>query len=440
MFALSNPLAAARRAASDHVTRGWAVVTLGSVARLALGFVASILIARALGVNDFGVYVSLGAIASIVGAVADFGLTEAGVKRVAEVWHGDTVEAGERGRAFFWVRLTAALVVVILGVVVILAAGGVAPGRGLPASLVALTLVGVAATALTGGVSALLQAVGRFGGLSAIMLVNSGATALAAVVLVYFGWLNLVTALVILGIGASLLSFAVGRRILPAGWTLSLPRMARVEAEARRLFRFGSWIGVANSLAMLAAYLDVLLVGYWSGATEAAFYGLALNLTNKVDVVNQSLYAVTLPTAAGVLHRDALSSYARRSLVRSAIISVALLPLFWLAAPFIGIFYGVTYLPAASTFGLLLGVVIFDIFALPFLLLAFPVNEPRLLAFADGVRVIVLVALSAWLVPTHGANGAAIARLAARVVGVALVLAILAVRFRRGTLRFERPV
>ena len=101
MFTLSSPLAAARRAAADPITRGWAIVTAGSVARLGLGFVASVLIARNLGVSDFGVYVSLGAIASIVGAIADFGLTEAAVKRIAEVWGSDTAEARERGRTFF---------------------------------------------------------------------------------------------------------------------------------------------------------------------------------------------------------------------------------------------------------------------------------------------------------------------------------------------------
>ena len=438
MFTLSSPLAAARRAAADPITRGWAIVTAGSVARLGLGFVASVLIARNLGVSDFGVYVSLGAIASIVGAIADFGLTEAAVKRIAEVWGSDTAEARERGRTFFWVRLAASVVVVVVAGFLFLALALVRPGDALPGAVVALTLIGVVAAALSGAVSGMLQAIGRFGRLSAVMLVNSGATATVALALAYFGRLNLITALVILGIGASLLSFAVGRYLLPPTWTLRRPPLSRIRVEADRLLRFGGWIGVANSLAMLAAYLDVLLVGWWSGAASAAFYGLALNLANKVDVVNQSLHAVTLPAAASVFQADALWSYVCRSLSRSAVISVVLLPLFWLAAPFIGLFYGISYLPAASTFGLLLGVVLFDILTAPLLLLAFPFNEPRLLAAADSVRVVVLVAVSAWLIPVYGVNGAALARLSARFIGAALVLAVLAVRYRRGTLRFER--
>ena len=433
MFALSRPLAAARRAAADPLTRGWAVVTVGSVARLGLGFVASVLTARTLGVGDFGVYVSLGAMASIVGAVADFGLTEAAVKRIAEVWNSDEGEAAERGRAFFWTRLGAAVVVVLASSLLILAARAAGLTSVPPAIPVALTLVGVVAAALSGAVSAILQATRRFGRLSAVMLVNSGATALAALVLARLGWLNLVTALVVLGSGASLLSFAVGRSLLPPGWTLA-PPASRLRDEAGRLVRFGRWLGIANSLAMLAAYLDVLLVVQWSGAASGAFYGLALNLANKVDVVNQSLYAVSLPTAAGVVHGDHWSAYVRRSLRRSAVVGAIVLPLFWLAAPFIGFFYGAAYLPSAGAFSLLLGVVIFDIFTLPLTLLAFPLNEPRLLAAADAVRVLVLVAVGAWLIPIYGANGAALARLCARVVGAGLVLAVLAMRYRRGTL------
>ena len=45
----------------DPVTRGWAVVTSAGVGRLGLGFVASLVIARALRPADFGVYAVLAA-------------------------------------------------------------------------------------------------------------------------------------------------------------------------------------------------------------------------------------------------------------------------------------------------------------------------------------------------------------------------------------------
>ncbi|KPK09536.1 MAG: hypothetical protein AMJ56_10640 [Anaerolineae bacterium SG8_19] len=45
----------------DPVSRGWAIVMGGNVGRMALSFVASVLVARALGPAAFGVYAVLGA-------------------------------------------------------------------------------------------------------------------------------------------------------------------------------------------------------------------------------------------------------------------------------------------------------------------------------------------------------------------------------------------
>ena len=57
----------------DPVSRGWAIVMGGNVGRMALSFVASVLVARALGPAAFGVYAVLGATIAIgSGATLDF--------------------------------------------------------------------------------------------------------------------------------------------------------------------------------------------------------------------------------------------------------------------------------------------------------------------------------------------------------------------------------
>src|SRR5260370_5429357 len=92
----------------DPITRGWAVVTSAGVVRLGLGFIASLVIARALGPNDFGVYAVLAATVGIVGGLAEGGLTEAAVLRISAVWPTDGVTSQHRARAFFWLRLSLA--------------------------------------------------------------------------------------------------------------------------------------------------------------------------------------------------------------------------------------------------------------------------------------------------------------------------------------------
>ncbi len=410
---------------TDPVNRGWAVIFAGSVARLALGLIASVLIARSLGPADFGVYAVLAAAVGIAGAIADLGLTDAAVKRIAAVWQPDPTGARERGRLFFALKVGAAGLVAGAG---ILLAGPLSrrvlglPGDGL---LLRLALLGIVATAMSGAVTAMLQATGRFSQLSVVLIVNSGLTALLAAGLAVAGHLTLITALVVLGIGTSLVSFAIGRRLLPGQWRLGVPDRDALRHEGRRLTRFGRWLWVANMFAMLTVQLDVLLVNRWSVPATVGSYALALNLASKVDVVNHSLYTVLLPTASALDGEGAFGRYIRRGLIRSGLISLALLPLIPLARPVITLLYGPAYAPAAPLFRLLLGVVIFDVFTTPVLLLAFPLNQPKLLAAADALRAGTLALAGAWLIPTQGPVGAVAAKFGARVAGAVLILAVL---------------
>src|SRR5438105_13247143 len=99
----------------DPVTHAWAVVTSAGVVRLGLGFVASLVIARALGPAAFGTFAVLAATVGIVGGLAEGGLTEAAVLRMSAVWPDKPDEAQQRARAFFWLRLGLAAGVVGVG-------------------------------------------------------------------------------------------------------------------------------------------------------------------------------------------------------------------------------------------------------------------------------------------------------------------------------------
>jgi O-antigen/teichoic acid export membrane protein len=409
----------------DAETRDWAVVTGASIARLGLGFVASVVIARSLGVADFGVYALLGSLASLAGVLGDPGLTQAGVKRVASVWPSDAAQARERGQVFFWLRIGAMLPLVGGGIALSAAIARWVLGHPEIGGLVALAFLGVGATAASGAVSTLLQATGRFDRLSVILLVNSGLTAALALGLAATGRLTLATALLVLGIGTSLVSFGLGWSFLPWRGTLKLPRGAVLRDEGGRLWRFGRWLWVADALGIAGSQLDVLLVNAWSSLSSVGAYALALNLASKADVVNHSLYTVLLPAASSVSEPAATRAYVWRAVRRSALISLALLPAFPLAGPLITLFYGAAFRDAVGLFQLLLAVVLFDLFATPLTLLTFSYNRPGLVAAGDAARVVVLVGVAALLLPVLGPLGAVAARAASRVAGAAVILAAL---------------
>lgn len=417
----------------------------GDLLRLALGFVASVLIARALDPATYGIYVVLGAVVGIAGATADFGLSTAAVKRIAAAGKADPALGHFRARVFFWLRLAAALLVSLPP---LLLGAWLAPLLGLPplagavpaAALFALAMLGVPASAASGAVSTILQALGRFRAVAAILVANTALTALLAVLLWLGGRLNIVSALALLGVGASLATLLFARRLLPATWSLAFPTGDAARREAAALIRFGRWLWLANILAVLALQADVLLLNRLGGAASAGAsaaaavgaYGLALNLAAKVDIINRSLYTVLLPAASTLQGRADYLLYIRRGLLRSATICLLLLPAFFLARPFILFFYGPAYAPAVALFRLLLAAVVLDVVAMPLLLLAFPLNRPQWLALVDAVRLAVLLATALLLIPTHGASGAALARVAARALGILPILILLGRRARRG--------
>lgn len=410
----------------DTVTRGWAILTAGNLLRLAVGFVSSVLIARALGPAIFASFAVLGAIATVAGAVIDPGLTNAAVQRIARAWTVDPAAALTRARAFVWWRGASAAALATLAWLALAIVGAFTtrlPSRG----LLALALLGAVATALSGAVAAILQALGRFGRLAAVGLANAALTALLALFLATTGRLTLVAALVVLGIGTSIAAFAAALALLPPGWRLRPPGRLVMRDEGRELFRIGRWLWLAQSAALLAAQLDLLLVNHWRDATETGVYALALNLAAKADVVNSGLYTALLPASAALRGPGAVRHYLVRGTLRSGAIGVALLPTAILIGPFIEIFYGTAYHPAARLYQFLLAVVIFDLLTTPLVLLTYHHRRPRLLAGADLLRVAVLLGVGALLIPgagpLGGVTGAVVARLVAKVAGVALILA-----------------
>jgi O-antigen/teichoic acid export membrane protein len=407
----------------DPITRGWAVVTSAGVARLGLGFVASLVIARALGPADFGTYAVLAASVGIVGGLAEGGLTEAAVLRISAVWPDKPGDAQQRARVFFWLRLGLAALVVAAGCLV---AGLLAQGvLNTDEVLLRWALLGIVATAASGAVSAILQATGAFGRMSSLTLFNTGLTAVLAAGLALASRLDLLAALVVLGIGTSLATFMLGHWMLPSHWSLRLPKSVELRAEAGHLGRTGRWLWLASVFAMLTANAEILLLNRWAALPLVGAYALALNLATKADLVNTSLYTVLLPGVATLDDRGKIATYLRRGMLRGGLIGIGLLLLIPVSEPLIVLVYGAEFVAAVTFFQLLLGVMIFDVLLTPFLLLPLAYRQPRLLAAADALRAITLVLVALGLIPLYGAIGAIVARFAARVAGAALVLGTL---------------
>jgi len=273
--------------------------------------------------------------------------------------------------------------------------------------------------------------------MSSLTLINTGLTAVLALALTALGQLNLLSALIVLGIGTSLATFGAATRMLPSGWDLGLLAPTDLRAEGRHLLDTGRWLWLASLFAMLGANAEVLLLNQWIPLALVGTYALALNLATKADLVNQSLYTVLLPGVATLDVRTHLGSYLRRGFLRGCGICAILLLLVPLAQPLIVLFYGPAYAPSVVFFQLLLGVMMFDVLLTPLLLLPLAFQQAKVLAAADGTRAVALVVVAVMLIPAYGPFGAIAARLIGHVAGAVVVLVALYISSRSGRQAFE---
>jgi O-antigen/teichoic acid export membrane protein len=410
-----------RAEATDPVTRGWLIVTGASAARLLLGLIASTAIARSLGPSDFATYAVLGVVATIAGVVCDPGLTAGGVRRIASAALDSAAQIRIRTSAFVLLRagfgLGAALIVIGLRQPIT----RLLPGEFAP-TLIALVMLGVVASAVSGALSSVHQAARRFGRVALVLLTNTGLTAALALGLARTGRLDLSAAIAILGVGTTLASAVVAARLLPDDLRPRVVSLSALRGELDEELRFGAWVWLGDLIAIVAAQVDLLIVGRWLEPAVLGAYALALNLAGKADVANHSLYTVLQSTASALAGPNAARRYLQRSLARSGAIACLLLLLLPISGPIILNLYSPAYSEAIRPFQLLLGVALVDIFLTPVGLLAYHANRPRILPAADAARLAVFLAAAVVLVPSFGVTGAVLARLASRLAGATVVV------------------
>ena len=426
----------------DDANRHVVLVLVGNALRLVLGLASSAMLARGLGPEGLSSFSVVSAAMLIAITTSDLGLSNSAVRYLALDLQEQPSRALRTGKIFANLKLLGCISVVILSVMM---AGPLATLLGLPAEsgrqLVYLAALGVLATSCSGVVSTILRALRRFPHLVATQTLNFSLTVLLLGALYVNGRLTIASALLV-GAVTALAAAIGGWSLLPPVWRRTLRSRAPLagaddaaadddHAIGRRLWRFGRWLWVSNFLVIALSQLDLLLLNRWASAEATGYYALALNLSLKAAVLNQTLHTVLLPSVSSLNGWDQFVAYARHSLLRSALLAAVLLLALPLARPFIVIVYGASYAPSVSLFYLLIGVAIFEILVDPLLMLAYPLNMARHIAASYVVRVAIMLLAGGLIIPSSGGFGAALAKLAANVLGALFLGSLLLLRLRR---------
>jgi O-antigen/teichoic acid export membrane protein len=390
--------------AGGRVIRG-GVLRLGTYgAGVALGILAASLMTRQLGVEDFGRYVI---VTSLIAIVA--GLTEAGIPSIAarELATSDRDERDRLLANVLGIRISIAL----LGVLVAAAFAVVA---GYDRTMVIGTVVagiGLVVVTVQQTYSIALGVALRFGWLSALDLIRQAAfvTVVVALVLADAGLLPLLAATV----PASLLPLAVTFPLIRGSAPL-LPRFERSQ-----------WLGIVRLVGIYAAaaavgtiYVSavVIVTSLVGTPEESGYLGAAFRIFSVLGVIPLILVSTAFPVLARAAHTDQERlQYAVQRLVDIAVIVGTWMALATAlgAAVAIDIVAGADFAPAVPVLQILSVVLLSGFLAVTGALALVSLHRHVALLVGNLCGLAAIIVLTAMLVPSYGAKGAALSMLCA---------------------------
>ncbi|MGH2962360.1 MAG: flippase [Solirubrobacterales bacterium] len=387
---------------------------------LALGVLAVVVLARALGPSGFGVWTTALAFVGVFGILADFGLARIATQRMSAE---PEKESDWLGALFGTVTAASvlALAVTVAGIPLLSDEGD----ARLVTLILAFTLLGVG----PGAVAAVFDSRVRAEFRMIILSLNSAA------------WLGL---LFVLDAGdASIVAFAIGFLIInlltgALGFLVSR-RHARISVRRGRalwrpLLRVALPVGIAAGLVVLYYRIDAVLVFNISGSEEAGIYGAAYRFLDPLIFIPTAVVGALFPVVAALHGRDPkrvreLVQHGGEYLVIAALGALGVtIPL---SEPIVDLLLGPEFDRTAGLLPILmLGFVFVSLSYLAGSLVPVVGLQWRFVAYA-AVGVGVNVALNLALIPPYGAYGAAWATVVTEVVvsGLTLAAVFSALRF-----------
>jgi O-antigen/teichoic acid export membrane protein len=375
------------------------------------GFVRSILLARLLAPEDFGVVALALFFLSITNQFRDFGFNWAFV-------HRDT-DLEKAAATHFILRVGMAFVMMVLTLLAVPLLTKFYPAQPqMVAALIALSLLEIL-NAANSTPNFLLRKELEFKYLAILDVAGSLAMTIVAPAMAWAGW----------GFWA-----LVGERAIPtivravALWGIRRPWQFSLSFDgkmARWYFRFGSFVFLSSSLTFLLDQFDDFWAGTALGAVALGFYSRAYEFARYPRrVIGNPITRVFFPAYAKLQHdRERLSKAFYRASSLMVRLGFLFSLVFALVVPeFVRIFIGNKWLPMVSAFRLMLLYTLLDPLVLTAGQLVTAVGQPQILTRIKVFQLLIFVPAVVILAHYFGINGVAVAADLMLLVGIALIL------------------
>lgn len=385
-----------RALATSGTAKDTIILFSGNFINAGLGFVYTLLVAKALSLNDFGVFSAVNNLVYIIIPLTDMGTTSGLVRFVAELdSKGKHAEAMKFVKAAFAFKL---VMFAIASLIIILFADPVAnnllatenPEASYWVILISLGMF------LSSFVPFVLYAKKEFLK-SALVDVSYGFGRVAFVFPLLIGGLTLTEAYTSFA-AAGIVSFLVILVVFGFSFLKANPN----KSTYKDLLKFSGWLGVNKLISALASKIDVQLLALMASASAIGYYAIANRLAFFISFLAASYSAVIAPRFSSYNDPKTEINYIKKTTL--ALIPVGLGVIFWIiiARPFVSIF-GEQYLPAVNVFRVLALAMIPFVFTAPSVTaIIYAIKKPKYIGRFSILQLVLVIALNVLLIPKIG--------------------------------------
>jgi len=364
----------------------------GNLAVALGGTLFTIIVARSLSPDKFGIFSAIFALATLFGSLSDLGISSALVNFIPKV-------KGDRSSIIsvtFWLQLVIALGLVLLALGFIPIRTDVLPGAT-STHVFYLALLVIPLTFETFAL-AILRAEKRFLYVSLIMSLDSWLKLLLTYLLLRSDLLD-ISSVLLAAVAASSLATAFGlanelKHISPI-----FPR-----PYVMKVFHFAKWIAIMRIFSVGISRIDIILLNAIGSSFQAGVFAAASRIALLFALLVSSLGSVVAPRFSAFTTKKQVKKYIVKLTFLTAIVAGVMLVTLQFAPLIVRVIFGEAYLSTIPIFRYL------TVAMIPFLFATVTVNpiiyyfnQPNFIAKITIIQIIVIVILDTLLIPTYGA-------------------------------------
>lgn len=393
-------------------------VSLGKVGNSAFAFIVSILIARKLGVSDFGLFtLSLSVSIITLELVCSEGIDNGLVRFGALYLKNDP----DRAALIFKVALKFKLIAICILFLLLLIFSKplllLLTDKQEFKNVILFGFIAGCCASLWRYILAILQSYERFATYALINIIPNLFKMLIIIVLIIADSLTFIIALA-LNVFGLFLGIIVGFVFMPKN---IFPAKGDQKNVGWQLFHFAKWIVITNLIFALYSRLDIIMLTCFKGAFWMGIYSAALNFISALELIYISILTSFLPHVSKFTQRTEFISHIKKSLLISLVLATLISPLYIFAKPLILIAYSETFSDSILIFRILLIGSLSVLICNPLLVILYAKNKPQVLTFIFFILFSFNFCFNLIFIPKFGVIGAASVVTAGKVIGGLLI-------------------